>query len=75
MISFEMIWSKKIIFHANMFFRFEERTSQRDHIHFISGTSCRSQLGRKGKRQPVRIGGCDSAGNIIHELYHTIGKS
>ena len=56
------------------FFRFVERTSQKDYIHFISGTSCKSPLGRKGKRQPVRIGGCDTAGNVIHELFHTVGK-
>ena len=54
--------------------RFEERTAQKDYIHFKSGTSCRSRLGRNGKRQPIIVGGCDTAGNIIHELYHTLGK-
>ena len=57
-----------------MIVRFAKRNSEIDYIDFVPSLGCKSHLGRKKGRQPVKVGGCESPGNIIHELFHTVGK-
>ena len=45
----------------------------RDYVVFKSGSGCSSHVGRQGGRQVVIVGGACTAGNIIHEIGHTVG--
>ena len=43
----------------------------------MASSLCMSPVGKRLGRQKqiLRVGGCDSFGNIIHEIMHSLGKS
>lgn len=76
--------SRKVIecamkeYHKYTCIRFEEKAPGdgiKDYVRFISnGSSCYSNVGRRGGRQDVSIGyGCLRVGTPIHEMMHVLG--
>lgn len=57
----------------NTALRFVERTNQRDHIVFRTGSGCSSRVGRVGGRQFINLAPGCSTGNTIHEIGHAVG--
>lgn len=54
-------------------FKFVQRTTQNDYVHFFGGNGCWSYVGKQGGKQDLSLGaGCDK-GNAIHEIGHAIG--
>ena len=58
--------------------RFFELPSHKDdtHIRFSARRRCASSIGKEPntKEQRVWVGRCESAGSIIHEIMHKLGK-
>jgi hypothetical protein len=44
-----------------------------DHVYFMKGQGCSSQVGRRGGRQLITLEGACGLGSVIHELGHAIG--
>ena len=47
-----------------------------DYIYFRNLMKCQSGVGKKvsRKRQLIKVGGCESFGQIVHEIMHKLGK-
>ena len=62
----------------NIFFRLTETPNipNEDYIFFKASGVCRSPVGKKPnkKEHSFRAGGCQSFGQVVHELMHMIGK-
>ena len=65
------------------FYRFEEQFSTPNgvYIFFKDSTKCSSAVGKKrgrgngnGYKHIIRAGGCESFGNVVHELMHSLGE-
>uniref|UniRef100_A0AAY4AP95 Metalloendopeptidase n=1 Tax=Denticeps clupeoides TaxID=299321 RepID=A0AAY4AP95_9TELE len=52
---------------------FHPRTNEADYINFQTGYGCASLVGFTGGVQPLYVGPSCTAGNICHELMHTLG--
>ena len=52
------------------------RVSERSYISLFRGSGCSSSVGRQGGKQKLKLGpNCvSSAGVVIHELMHAVGK-
>lgn len=50
-----------------------DRQQHRDYVDFKPGDGCASSMGRQGGRQVIIVGAGCTAGNIIHEIGHTVG--
>jgi hypothetical protein len=58
---------------ANTDYRFPVRTNEPNFVTFRRGAGCSSNIGRRGGEQFVNVGPACTAGNIIHEVGHTVG--
>ena len=58
---------------ANTNYRFPVRTDEPNFVTFRRGSGCSSNIGRRGGEQFVNVGPACTAGNIIHEIGHTVG--
>lgn len=76
-----MLLSLWLSYYFSISFRFIERQkNEMDYLEIHLDTlKCRAQVGRKGGKQIVRVGGCNdeqdniSYGKMIHELMHSLG--
>ena len=48
-----------------------------DYLFFKASTSCKSRVGKKvgTNEQSFRVGGCESFGQVLHEILHMLGNS
>ena len=47
-----------------------------DYVFFKHGIFCRSVVGKRGNKvgkHKISVGGCKSAGSVMHEIMHTLG--
>lgn len=58
---------------ANTRVRFEARTNQTDFVEFVSGSGCKSFVGKQGGSQLLTLGPDCTMGNCIHEIGHCLG--
>ncbi|HEV7904503.1 MAG TPA: Dot/Icm T4SS effector Zinc-dependent metalloprotease LegP, partial [Pyrinomonadaceae bacterium] len=58
---------------ANTPIRFVQRAGQPDYVRFVPGDGCSSMVGKRGGRQDITLTGGCTAGNVIHEIGHTVG--
>lgn len=54
-------------------FTFVPRTTELDYVTFRPSAGCSSQVGRAGGQQFVNVSDGCNAGNLIHEIGHTLG--
>ncbi|MCX6604399.1 MAG: M12 family metallopeptidase [Acidobacteria bacterium] len=47
--------------------------TDKDYIQFETGTTCASSIGLVGGPQTIKVGGCSTTAQIIHELGHALG--
>ena len=78
-LSCNCLFDYNIIFSIS--FRFIKRQkNETDYLEIdLDKIVCRAQVGRKGGKQKVKVGGCNdeqnniSYGKMIHELMHSLG--
>ena len=64
-----------------MTLRLKKRDSEQDWVHINTNSiGCRSYLGRRGRKQEIKAGGCldprvgGSSGKLLHEFMHALGE-
>ena len=67
------------VYNVKVFFRFSDVSGnpRSDYLFFKASTSCKSPVGKRvgRKEQSFRVGGCNSFGQVVHEIMHSLGKS
>jgi len=53
--------------------RFKPRGNAKDWVSIVPGNGCMSQIGKQGEQQHIWLAANCQAGNVIHEIGHTVG--